>query len=122
MTSPPVPVSLRPRRVWDIVVSCVLLAGDVVLALMMSFFGFFLAMASDPCGAMDCNTGLIGIGVLTAVILPWVVLIAAVVVSIVLLVRRRLAFWVPLVAAALIVSSWFVGAAIATAGVPGSSL
>jgi hypothetical protein len=115
-----VPGAKPPARVWDVVLTIVLLVGDGVLTLMVSFFGFFLAMASDPCGARECSEELISLGVITAVVLPWIMFIAAVVVSIVLLIKRRLAFWVPLVGAALIIGSWFVGAFIAAAGVPTS--
>ncbi len=105
-------------KVWDVVLTILFLVGDAVLAAIMSFFGFFLAMASDPCGVRECSSELIGLGVLVAVALPWVFLLITVVVSIILLVRRRIAFWVPLVGAALIIGSWFVGAVIAAAGVP----
>lgn len=109
-----------PVRTWDVIVTIVLLVLDLVLSLLVSFAGLFLVMASDPCGARTCSTDLIGIGVLVAVALPWLFLVIGVVVGIVLLVRRRIAFWVPLVAAPLIVASWFIGAAIAAAGVPTS--
>ncbi|WP_343048661.1 DUF6264 family protein [Microbacterium immunditiarum] len=114
----PAPAAKPPARVWDVVLTVVLLVGLGVLALIVSFFGFFLAMASDPCGVRDCSTELIGLGMLTAVALPWAVLLAAVVLAIVLLVRRRHAFWVPLVAVPFVIGSWFVGAFIAAAGVP----
>lgn len=114
--------SRRPARVWDIVLSILLLLALAVLATMMSVFGAFLAMASDPCGAVECDTGLIAAGMLTAMSLPWVLLAIAVIVVIVLLVMRRLAFWVPLAAVPLVIGSWFLGAAIASAGVPGSTL
>ena len=110
----------RPRRTWDLVVTIVLLVLDGVLAAIMSFFGFFLAMAGDSCGARDCNSDFIAVGLMVAVALPWVLLILVAVVSIVLLVKRRIAFWVPLIGAVLIISSWFIGAIIASAGVPGA--
>lgn len=116
---PPAPQK-RPLRTWDLVITIVLLVLDGVLAAIMSFFGFFLAMAGDSCGARDCNADFIAIGLMVAVALPWIVLIIVAVVSIVLLVKRRLAFWVPLVGAVLIIGSWFVGAMIASAGVPGA--
>ncbi|MGC5172677.1 DUF6264 family protein [Microbacterium sp. DT81.1] len=112
------PAQKRPVRTWDIVVTVILLVLLGVLAFFMSFFGFFLAMASDPCGAVGCNTDLIATGMLTAVVLPWVFLLLAVVGAIVLLVLRRLAFWVPIAASPFLVGSWFLGAAIASAGVP----
>ncbi|HWI30484.1 MAG TPA: hypothetical protein VNT50_03270 [Microbacterium sp.] len=107
-----------PVRTWDVIATIILLVLLGVLAFFVSFFGFFLAMASDPCGAVECNTDLIATGMLTAVALPWVFLLLAAVVAIVLLVRRHVAFWVPLVAAPLVIASWFIGAAIATSGVP----
>lgn len=124
MTTPPPaygpPPGKRPVRTWDLVVTIILLLLDAVLAAIMSFFGFFLAMAGDSCGARDCNSDLIAVGLMVAVALPWLVLIIVAVVSIVLLVKRRLAFWVPLVGAALIIASWPLGALIASAGVPGA--
>lgn len=110
----------RPIRTWDLVLTIVLLVLAGVLAAIMSFFGFFLAMAGDSCGARDCSADLIAVGLMVAVALPWVLLIAIAVAAIVLLVKRRLAFWVPLVGGVLIISSWFIGALIASAGVPGA--
>jgi hypothetical protein len=123
VTTPPAlrsPAGREPVKVWDIVVSSILLVLLAVLAALMSFFGFFLAMASDSCGARDCNPELIGTGLITAVALPWVLLLAAAVFTILLLAFRRIAFWVPLAAAPLIIGSWFLGAFIASAGVPGA--
>ncbi len=114
------PPGKRPVRTWDLVVTIILLLLDGVLAAIMSFFGFFLAMAGDSCGARDCNSDLIAVGLMVAVGLPWLVLIIVAVVSIVLLVTRRIAFWVPLLGVVFIVGSWFVGAMIASAGVPGA--
>jgi len=114
----PTPPAKPPVRVWDVVLTSVLLVLLGVLAAIVSFFGFFLAMASDPCGVRDCSTELIGLGMLTAVGLPWVVLLVAVVLAIVMMVKRRIAFWIPLVAVPLVIGSWFVGAFIASAGVP----
>lgn len=114
------PPGKRPMRTWDLVVTIVLLVLSGVLAAIMSFFGFFLAMAGDSCGARDCNSDLIATGLMVAVALPWLVLILVAIVAIVLLVKRRLAFWVPLVGAVLIIASWPIGALIASAGVPGA--
>lgn len=122
MTQPPALPSpaKRPLRTWDLVLTIILLVLAGVLAAIMSFFGFFLAMASDPCGVRDCSFDLITTGMFVAVGLPWLFLIITAVVAIVLLVKRRLAFWVPLAGGVLIIASWFIGAFIAAAGVPGS--
>jgi hypothetical protein len=123
MTTPPYPPSVRrpgrrPLIVWDVVVTLILITLLGFLAFFVSVFGAFLVMASDSCGNVDCNNGLIAFGVLAAMGLPWVVLVAAAVVAIILLVKRRIAFWVPLAASPLVVASWFVGAAIAGTGLP----
>jgi hypothetical protein len=118
----PQPRVKPPVKVWDVVVTIILLVGDGVLAALASLMGMFLVMASDPCGARDCSTELITIGWLMGMALPWVALIATAIVSIVLMVKRRLAFWVPLLGAALIVGSLALAFAVTAAGVPGSSL
>lgn len=112
----------RPVKTLDVVVTIVLLVADGVLAALASFMGIFLVMASDSCGARDCNVDLITLGWLMGMILPWVALVATVVVAIVLMVRRRLAFWVPLAGAALIVLSLVAAFVVAAAAVPGSTL
>jgi len=110
----------RPLIVWDVVVTLILVTLLGFLTFFVSVFGAFLVMASDSCGAVaDCSNGLIAFGVLAAMGLPWVVLVAAAVIAVVLIVKRRISFWVPLAAAPLVVGAWFVGAAIASAGVPG---
>jgi hypothetical protein len=111
-----------PVKTVDVIVTIVLLVADGVLAAVVSFMGIFLVMASDSCAARDCNVDLITIGWLMGMILPWVVLVASVVVAIVLMVTRRLAFWVPLAGAALIVLSLIASFAVAAAAVPGSTL
>lgn len=118
-TAPMRRAAKRPLIVWDAVVTSILLGLLGVLTFGVSVFGAFLAMASDPCGARDCNTDLIGLGVLAAMGLPWLVLVGTIVVAILFLVKRWIAFWVPLAGAPVIVGTWFIGAAIAAAGVPG---
>lgn len=114
------PAGKRPVRTWDVVLTVILLVLDVALAALMSFFGLFLAMASDSCGVRDCNTDLIATGMMIGVGLPWLMLIITVIAAVVVLVMRRLAFWIPLVGAALIVASLVLGFVVAGAGVPTS--
>ncbi len=116
------PPAKRPVKVLDLVITIVLLVADAVLATLASFMGIFLVMASDSCGARDCNVDLITVGWLMGMILPWVMLVVTVVVAIVLMVKRRLAFWVPLAGAALIVLSLVAAFMVASAAVPGSTL
>lgn len=107
----------RRVRVWDLVLTILLLLLLALFAAAASYFAVFLAFASDGCGGGTCDEGLLNLGFWFAVISPWVLLVIAFVVGIVLLVLRRLAFWVPLTAAALIVGCFFVGVAIVGAAV-----
>jgi hypothetical protein len=107
----------RKVKVWDVALTVVLLVVLTLFALGASYAGFFLVMASDACTAQTCDFALMDVGFWVAVISPWVLLVLAVVFAIVLLVLHRVAFWVPLVSAALMVGMWFVGAAIVGAGI-----
>nr|WP_246852714.1 DUF6264 family protein [Naasia sp. SYSU D00948] len=112
----------RPVRTWDLVLSIVLLSLSVLLGLLLLVMSPFLVMASDPCGAaFECDSDLMGAGFLVALIGPPLVLVAGIVTTIVLLVQRRLAFWVPLVASAVAIGVFVLGAAIVISGVPGAT-
>ncbi len=111
----------RPaRRGWDLVITVVLLVVLPLAALACSYAGFFLAFASDACGSVRCDYGVMNVGLWFAVIAPWVVLLLSVVVAIIRLVRHRITFWVPLAGIALMAATWFVAAAIVSAGVSAS--
>ncbi len=115
----PEPAARRSRG-WDVALTIVLLVMLPLLALAASYAGVLLVYAADACGPATCDTGLMNIGFWTAVVSPWVVLIFGVVISIVRLVRHRLAFWVPLVTVVAIAAVWFVAAALVGAGVSAS--
>ncbi len=104
----------RPRRVWDLVLSIVLLLLLAVLGAVASFFAVFLVFVSDSCGSSStCDTGRMGLGFVVAFIGVWVPFLPVLVLTIVQLVRRRIAFWLPLVGAALVVAIWAEGAVLA---------
>ncbi len=76
----------------------VLLVVYLVVTAMGSFLGFFLAFASDSCGASSvCDYDRMGTGMTIAVYGVWAPVLIVLILSIVLLALRRLAFWVPLV-------------------------
>jgi hypothetical protein len=109
--------SRRPVRVWDLVLTMVLILCALGATLLLSYFGLFFAMASDACmGGNDCDTDLIGWGVLVAAGGVWVPFLAALAVSIVLLVVRRIAFWVPIAGLALSFGCTVLGGWMATVG------
>lgn len=107
----------RPVRVWDVVLTIVLVLLLAVFAAVASYLAVFLAFASDGCGGGRCDQALLNLGFWFAVVSPWVVLVVGFVAAIVLLVLRRLAFWVPLTSVALIVGCFFIGVAIVGAAV-----
>ncbi|WP_374975472.1 DUF6264 family protein [Microbacterium trichothecenolyticum] len=114
------PPAKRPVKVLDVVITIVLLVADGVLAGLASVTGMFLVMASDPCGNLTCDGSLIAIGWMMGMILPWVAFAITVVVAVILMVKRRLAFWVPLAGAVLIVLSLLLAFVVTAAGVPSS--
>jgi hypothetical protein len=117
------PRTPRPRRTWDLVLTIVLLVLSVGLGIVLFLIAPFLFMASDPCGAStQCDTGQIAGGALLAWFAPPVVLLVGLIVAVILLIARRVAFWVPLVASALAIGVFFLGAAITVGGVEGATL
>ncbi|MDQ1116025.1 hypothetical protein QE406_002034 [Microbacterium testaceum] len=65
----------RSSRTWDIVLTIVFLVLLPLAALAASYAGLFLAFASDACGVQNCNSDLMNLGLWSAVISPWVVLL-----------------------------------------------
>lgn len=113
----------RPVIVWDLVLTIVLLVILVGVALLASFFSFFLAFASDPCGAaVECDTDRMALGMLIAMIGPLAVGLVTLIAAIVVLVLKRIAFWIPIVGIVLVAGIFFGGAAITISGVPGTTL
>lgn len=93
-------IAAPERNTADLVVTIVLLAVGAVIGLGASVMGLMLVMASDSCGTTsECNSGLIGLGVLIAVAAPWACWIPSLILVIVRQAKRRLTWWVPLVAA-----------------------
>ncbi len=121
--APPAPVAptRRPRRVWDLVLTILLLVVYLGVTAIGSFLGVFLAFASDSCGASSvCNVDQIGTGMTVAVYGVWAPVLIVLIVAIVLLVRRRLAFWVPLVGIALTIAIVVLGGALVFGAVSSS--
>ena len=113
----------RPVIVWDLVLTIVLLVVMIGAALLASFFSFFLAFASDSCGAVvTCDTDRIATGMLIAMIGPLLVGLLALIAAVVVLVLRRIAFWIPIVGIVLIIGVFVGGAAITASGVPSATL
>jgi hypothetical protein len=100
----------RPLRWGDLIASIVLLVLLGAAATGASVFAALLSFASDSCSAAGCNFTLMSTGIWFALISPWIVFAVAVVGVILLVIFRKLSFWVPLTAFLLIVALWLVGA------------
>jgi uncharacterized membrane protein YjgN (DUF898 family) len=110
---------MKPRRAWDLVLTIILiLVGFVAVAFMM-IAAVFLAFASDSCGGASCNEAQMSLGMGVAMVAPIVAMLAATVVAIVLLVLRKLAFWVALVGIVAAGLGWGLGAYLVFGSVPG---
>jgi hypothetical protein len=112
----------RTVRTWDLVLSIVLLLLAAGVGLLLVVLSPFLVMASDPCGSgMQCDYDQMGVGFGVAVLGPLIVLVAGIVATVLLLVFRRIAFWVPLVTALVAAGVFVLGAAIVLGGVPNAT-
>lgn len=121
MTATPEPVQATPvrqRRTWDLILTIVLLLLFLVGAAILSALGFFVAFASDSCGASSvCDYDAIGNATIFAIAGPWIPVLPVLIVSIVLLIKKRIAFWVPIVGGLLSVAALIIGFAWATSAV-----
>lgn len=111
--------SRRPVKVWDLVLTIVLLLLMVGGGLLLGLFGFLLlAFGGDSCGASStCDYGVMTTGAFAAVGGVALVGFLALVAAIVMLVLRRIAFWIPLAGIALMIAAFWIGASISSSGV-----
>jgi uncharacterized BrkB/YihY/UPF0761 family membrane protein len=109
----------RPVIVWDLVLTIVLLVVMIGAAVLASFLSFFLAFAGDSCGAsVTCDTDRIAAGMLVAMIGPLAVALLALMAAVVMLVLKRMAYWIPIVGIVLVVGAFAGGVALTASGVP----
>ena len=112
----------RPRRTWDLVLSILLVVLLLALAGVLVVVAPFLAFASDSCGgSVECDTGQLSVGILVAFVGPLIVAILSIAATIVLLVLRRIAFWVPITGMVLSAVAWGFGAYLVFWSVPAMS-
>jgi len=117
-TAPP----KRPVVVWDLVLTIVLLVVMIGAALLASFLSFFLAFAGDSCGASTtCDYDRMGTGMVVAMIGPLAVGLLALIAAVIVLVLKRIAFWIPIVGIVLIAAVFVGGAALTISGVEGAT-
>lgn len=115
-TAPP---ARRPVIVWDLVVTVVLLVVMTLGGLALAFFAFLLlAFGGDSCGAAStCDYDVMTNGAFAAIGGIVLVGLLALVGAIVMLVLRRVAFWVPIAGIVLMIAAFWIGASISGSGV-----
>jgi uncharacterized BrkB/YihY/UPF0761 family membrane protein len=98
------------RRMWDLVLTIVLLVLYLVGVALASASSFFFAFAGDSCGASSvCDYDQIANAIMVVLIGPWVPVIFVLGAAIFLLATRRVAFWVPLVGGVLTIAAVVIG-------------
>ncbi|WP_353808973.1 hypothetical protein [Agromyces sp. SYSU T00194] len=102
---------VRPVRVWDLVLSIVLVLLLIGVAITGVFIGSLFALSAPNCVNGSCDLFTVGLNV--AIWGPIVVGVVCLVATITLLVLRKRAFWVPLAGIAGVAVVVFVGGAIA---------
>ncbi|MGJ0120318.1 hypothetical protein ACQ7HM_14040 [Williamsia sp. MIQD14] len=99
----------RPSRTADVIVTSLLLALYWGGFAFVAFFSLFGMMITDSCGVNDCNYGNMNLAYILLDGVGGIVLLAASIAAIVLMARRRIAFWVPLAGIAiqcLLLAAW----------------
>lgn len=110
MTSAPPP---RARATWDVALSVIFLIGNVVVFVGGAFMSVFVMAFTDYCPpGCDIDAGVDAVFAVGSALA--VLGLAATAVTIVLLVRRRRAWWLPLAAGLLTVAGWVVAFALYT--------
>jgi magnesium-transporting ATPase (P-type) len=109
----------KPVIVWDVGVSIILMIVAAVIVAFLSLSAALLVFSSDSCGSESCNLVQLQAGWIGATIAPALTLIAGIVIAIVRMVRRRVSFWIPIVALVVAGVLWFVGVLLVFGSVPG---
>ena len=112
----------RPLIMWDLILTIVLLVVMIGVTLLASFLSFFLAFAGDSCASgITCDYDRMANGMLIAMIGPLAVGMLALIAAVIMLVLKRIAFWIPIVGIVLVIGVFIGGAALTASGVPVST-
>jgi Family of unknown function (DUF6264) len=112
----------RPPRTWDFFLTIFLIFVLLVLTVIFEFLGLGLAVSTITCAdsSVTCNYDFISAGSLITIIGVPLVALAGVVLAIIWIARRKLSFVMPLIASALVIGVFLLGAGIVDLAVPGS--
>ena len=89
-------VPVRRSNTADVVVTSVLIATYIGGFLLIVFFSMFWAMATDSCSYQTCSYDNLSWAYILTDLVGGLVLLSTSIAAIVLMVRKHIAFWVPL--------------------------
>jgi hypothetical protein len=116
--APPTQPTKRPLVLWDIVLTIVLLLAGAVIAIMLGVTAIGLGFAApDEC--FVCNNTQIFFGQIFGMFGPPVLYCVFIILTIVRLVQRRRAFWVPIVGVVVAVLVLLGAGAMVFSAIPG---
>ncbi|MGX9296045.1 DUF6264 family protein [Tsukamurella paurometabola] len=98
--APYTPTRWPTWRIVDMIATIVLFTLYGVALLGLLYFSVFWVMATDSCGASDCDYDKLSAAYVLNDLVGGVVFLVTLVVAVVLLVRRTPAFWLPLLGGA----------------------
>jgi hypothetical protein len=114
-------VPAKPERtvaVWDLVLTIVLLLLVLLAGGIAGAAGIFLVFLTDSCGSgANCVEPQLDNGYFIATVGVWIPAVLAIIASIIVLVLKRRAFWIPIVGIVLIVVTWAVGYTVLTGAI-----
>lgn len=106
----------------DALASIVLLVMSIALAAALCYVALFLVVASDSCAENLCNYDLFTAGWLLALLAPPLIVAITIAVTVVRLVRRRRAWWIPTLAIVVSGGLWWAGLQMVFVAVPSFTL
>ena len=115
---PPAPQGKRPLVLWDIVLTIVLLIAGAVIAILLGVTAIGLGFAV-PENCIDCNNTQIFFGQILGLFGPPVLYFVFIILTIVRLIQRRRAFWVPIVGVAVAIFVTLGAGAMVFTAIPG---
>ncbi len=110
----------RPPRTWDFFLTIFLIFVLLVLAVIFFVLGLGLTVSTITCAdsSVSCNYDLISGGSLTVLIGVPLVTLAGIILAVVWIARRKVAFVMPLIASLLVVGLFLLGSGIIDLAVP----
>ncbi len=110
----------RPPRGWDFFLTIFLLLMLVILTGVFVIVGFGLGVTTLACADSpgSCNSSVISLGTLTVMVGTPLVAIAGIVVSVVWIARRKLSYFIPIIALLVSVGVFALGTWLVDLAVP----